>query len=128
MKKGPIRVCLISVEIFAYGKFGGFGKVVRIIGSELVKRGYEVFAVVPRRLDQPAEETMDGITVLGYLPGEVLRPVNYTKRLMRIFIIPANHHSPRTLHKSICLMLHTCQPFRIRVMHMIGTWSFYILH
>ena len=81
MKKGPIRVCLISVEIFAYGKFGGFGKVVRIIGSELVKRGYEVFAVVPRRLDQPAEETMDGITVLGYLPGEVLKTGELYKKI-----------------------------------------------
>ncbi len=72
--KSPVkRICLISVEIFAYGKYGGFGKVTRIIGSELVKRGYEVFAVVPRRLDQPPEETIDGITVMGYLPNEILR-------------------------------------------------------
>lgn len=66
------RICLISVEIFAYGKYGGFGKATRIIGSELAKRGYEAFAVVPRREDQPAEVNLDGITVLSYRPGEVL--------------------------------------------------------
>ena len=68
-----MRICLISVEIFAYGKYGGFGKATRTIGSELVKRGHEVFAVVPRRIDQPAEENLDGITVLSYTPGDVLQ-------------------------------------------------------
>lgn len=68
----PKRICLISVEIFAFGKYGGFGKATRTIGAELVKRGHEVFAVVPRRGDQAAEENLDGITVLSYKPGNVL--------------------------------------------------------
>ena len=68
----PKRICLISVEIFAFGKYGGFGKATRTIGAELVKRGYEVFAVVPRRGEQGAEENIDGITVLSYKPGDVL--------------------------------------------------------
>ena len=68
----PKRICLICVEIFAWGKYGGFGKAARIIGRELVKRGYEVFAVVPRREDQKEEEILDGITVLGFLPRDVL--------------------------------------------------------
>lgn len=72
MISSPKRICLVSVEIFAYGKYGGFGKATRTIGSELAKRGYDVFAVVPRRLNQPAEENLDGITVLSYLPGDVL--------------------------------------------------------
>ena len=63
-----MRVCLISVEIFAWGKYGGFGRATRIIGRELVKRGVEVFAVVPRRPGQKAVETLDGITVLGFPP------------------------------------------------------------
>ncbi len=73
MMSSPKRICLVSVEIFAYGKYGGFGKATRTIGRELAKRGYEVFAVVPRRLDQPPEEDLDGITVLSYLPGDVLK-------------------------------------------------------
>ena len=63
-----MRVCLISVEIFAWGKYGGFGRATRVIGRELVKRGVEVFAVVPRRAGQGRVETLDGITVLGFNP------------------------------------------------------------
>ncbi|HEX6014135.1 MAG TPA: glycosyltransferase family 4 protein [Geminicoccaceae bacterium] len=65
------RVCLISTEIFAWGKHGGFGRATRLIGSELAKRGLEVFAVVPRRPGQRTVENLDGITVLGFPP---LRP------------------------------------------------------
>jgi glycosyltransferase involved in cell wall biosynthesis len=66
-----MRICLVSVEIFAWGKHGGFGKATRTIGRELVRRGHEVFAVVPRRPGQRPVETLDGIRVLGFHP---LRP------------------------------------------------------
>ena len=49
-----MRICLISTEIFAWGKFGGFGRATRMIGGELVKRGVEVIAVVPQRPGQRA--------------------------------------------------------------------------
>jgi glycosyltransferase involved in cell wall biosynthesis len=61
-----MRVCLICVEIFAWGKYGGFGRATRMIGRELVKRGVEVIAVVPRRNDQKRVENLDGIRVLGF--------------------------------------------------------------
>jgi glycosyltransferase involved in cell wall biosynthesis len=61
-----MRICLISVEIFAWGKYGGFGRATRVIGAELAKRGVEVYAVVPRRAGQGALEHLDGITVLGF--------------------------------------------------------------
>lgn len=63
-----MRICLISVELFAWGKYGGFGKATRIIGRELVKRGIEVFAVVPRREGQKSVEILDGFTVLSFPP------------------------------------------------------------
>jgi glycosyltransferase involved in cell wall biosynthesis len=63
-----VKVCLISVEIFAWGKYGGFGKATRTIGRELVKRGIEVFAVVPRRTGQKPVEKLDGFTVLSFAP------------------------------------------------------------
>jgi hypothetical protein len=66
MEKGLKRICLITVEIFAWGKHGGYGKTARIIGRELVRRGYEVHAVVPRRKGQKAEEMLDGIMVHSY--------------------------------------------------------------
>lgn len=61
-----MRICLICVEIFAWGKYGGFGRATRTIGRALVERGHQVFAVVPRRAGQGAVERLDGITVLGY--------------------------------------------------------------
>ena len=61
-----MRTCLICVEVFAWGKYGGFGRATRIIGKELVKRGVEVFVVVPRREEQQPTEHLDGMTVLGF--------------------------------------------------------------
>ncbi|HEX2526052.1 MAG TPA: glycosyltransferase family 4 protein [Geminicoccus sp.] len=68
-----MRICLISTEIFAWGKHGGFGRATRMIGGELVKRGVEVFAVVPQRPGQQAVEKLDGITVLGFHGHEIKR-------------------------------------------------------
>jgi len=61
-----MKICLISVEIFAWGKYGGFGRSTRMIGKELVKRGVDVTAIVPRRTGQKPEELLDGIHVLGF--------------------------------------------------------------
>ena len=67
-----MRICLISTEIFAWGKHGGFGRATRTIGRELAKRGHDVLAVVPRRGAQRPVEELDGITVLGFSPHNPL--------------------------------------------------------
>jgi hypothetical protein len=74
-----MRICLISVEIFAWGKYGGFGRATRLIGRELARRGHKVFAVVPRRQGQRHVEDLDGITVLGFSPWQPLAAI----RLLR---------------------------------------------
>jgi glycosyltransferase involved in cell wall biosynthesis len=56
------------MEIFAWGKHGGYGRATRVIGRELVRRGIEVFAVVPLRGNQRPVELLDGIQVLGFPP------------------------------------------------------------
>lgn len=61
-----MKVCFIASELFSHGKYGGFGSLTRTIGREMVKRGVEVYAVVPRRGDQKPREVMDNITVLSY--------------------------------------------------------------
>ena len=61
-----MKVCFLCVEIFAWGKFGGFGRSTRVIGRELVKRGIEVTAIVPQRAGQKAVEMLDGIRVLSF--------------------------------------------------------------
>jgi hypothetical protein len=61
-----MHICLVCVEIFAWGKFGGYGRATRELGRLLVKSGIEVTAVVPQRQDQRPLETLDGIRVLGF--------------------------------------------------------------
>ena len=61
-----MKVCFLCVEIFAWGKFGGFGRSTRVIGRELVKRGVEVSAIVPQRAGQKPVEMLDGIRVLAF--------------------------------------------------------------
>lgn len=76
-----MRVCLISVEIFAWGKYGGFGRATRLIGRELAKRGVDVYAIVPRRADQRPVENLDGIQVLSYPPQKWLSSVALYKEV-----------------------------------------------
>jgi glycosyltransferase involved in cell wall biosynthesis len=67
-----MKVCLLCVEIFAWGKFGGFGRSTRVVGRELVKRGVKVCAIVPRRAGQRPVEDLDGIRVLSFPFGQTL--------------------------------------------------------
>jgi len=67
-----MKICFITSQIFAWGKYGGFGSMTRLLGRELVKRGIEVCAVVPRRKGQKPIENLDGITIYGYHPGTFL--------------------------------------------------------
>ena len=66
-----MRICLVCSEIFAWGKYGGFGRSTRMLGRELVKRGVEVVAVVPRRAGQQPVELLDGMRVLGFAPNSL---------------------------------------------------------
>lgn len=62
-----MKLCLISNQIAAWGKIGGFGTATRALGSGLAKRGVEVTAVVVRRAEmgQKPVEQLDGMTVYG---------------------------------------------------------------
>jgi len=75
-----MKICLICSELFAWGKFGGFGRATRLIGRELVKRGVDVCAVVPRRENQKEVEVLDGITVLSYPFSQTLTCSNLFKK------------------------------------------------
>lgn len=61
-----MKVCFIVSQLFAWGKYGGFGSLTRMLGREMAKRGAEVFAVIPMRSGQRSVEKLDGITVLGF--------------------------------------------------------------
>jgi glycosyltransferase involved in cell wall biosynthesis len=61
-----MHICLNCVEIFSWGKYGGYGRATRELGRILVKDGVEVTAVVPRRHGQKLVESLDGIRVLSF--------------------------------------------------------------
>jgi glycosyltransferase involved in cell wall biosynthesis len=61
-----MHICLSCVEIFSWGKYGGYGRATRELGRRLVRDGIEVTAVVPRRDGQTPVETLDGIRVLSF--------------------------------------------------------------
>lgn len=54
------------MEIFAWGKYGGFGRATRLIGRELARRGVTVTAIVPQRAGQRPVEDLDGIKVFAF--------------------------------------------------------------
>ena len=58
-----MKVCLVSNQIAAFDKIGGFGTATRALGRGLVRRGVSVVAVVPRRAGQREVEEVDGIIV-----------------------------------------------------------------
>jgi len=61
-----LSVCLIATEIFGWGRYGGFGRCTRMIGSALARRGVDVSVVVPLGDGQRPLEELDGMTVYGY--------------------------------------------------------------
>lgn len=64
-----MRVCFVVSEFFAWGKYGGFGSMARMLGKALLQRGVHVSAVVPRRNGQGNREVIDGISTFSY-PGQ----------------------------------------------------------
>ncbi len=106
-----MRICLISVEIFAWGKYGGFGRATRTIGGHLARLGHEVYAVVPRRAGQRPVEKLDGITVLGFSPARPWEAVACLRRAdAQIYhscepswiSFQARRHLPRRRHMITC--------------------------
>ena len=102
-----MHICLVAVEIFAWGKYGGFGRATRTIGRELVKRGITVSAVVPRRADQGRIENLDGIQVHGVTLSDLLsggRPYQrldadiYHSQEPSLGTYLAQHAQPRARH------------------------------
>jgi len=62
-----MRICFVNTEIFAFGYYGGYGRLNRVIGRELVKRGHQVCVLVmPLAPEQKRVEQLDGMTVFGF--------------------------------------------------------------
>jgi len=68
-----MHICLLSMQIFRWCNFGGFGRATRMIGRELARRGHKVSAVVPLRAGAKRlkRESIDGVMVYGYPPSQL---------------------------------------------------------
>lgn len=61
-----MRVCFVVNELFHWGLYGGFGALTRTVGRQLVKRGIEVYVVMPQSSKhQRLIEPLDGMIVLS---------------------------------------------------------------
>lgn len=61
-----MRTCLVSVEIFAWGKYRRFGRAVRMVGRELARHGHKMLAVVPKNdTIQSSHEAVFGMNADG---------------------------------------------------------------
>jgi len=75
-------VCLIALEYFGWGKYGGIGRATRDIASGLAERGVDVSVIVPSGADQNEFEIIDDVTVYcfplsGYHRiGSIIEKVN----------------------------------------------------
>ena len=61
-----MRIAFVTSETFTEKRHGGFGWFVRLIGRELIKRGFEVYAVAWRDPGYPKEYVVDDIRVVTY--------------------------------------------------------------
>jgi glycosyltransferase involved in cell wall biosynthesis len=61
-----MRVCLLALEFFNWGKYGGIGKITRELAEGLVERGVEVSVVIPQGENQSTFERVNGVNVFGY--------------------------------------------------------------
>jgi glycosyltransferase involved in cell wall biosynthesis len=75
-----VKICLICVEYFGWGKFGGFGRSTRFIGRRLAERGFSVSVVVPRRAGQKPVEHIDGLEVHSYAANAPWRAIEIFRR------------------------------------------------
>ena len=90
-----MRVCFIVSEIFHWGYYGGFGALTRTLGSELAKKGIDVFVLMPQSSkDQRLIEKLDNMIIFGVPSKKHNFRLNVSRRSRFLKIIDADiYHS-----------------------------------
>ena len=101
-----MKVCFITSEMFLGKRRGGFGKLVRVVGRELVKRGFNVSVICWREPDEGSVTELDGMEILSYPYDFTTRSplkhlVDYTK------VIPLIRRADADVYVSIDCMVET---------------------
>lgn len=101
-----MKVCFITSEIFVGKRRGGFGKLVRVVGRELVKRGFDVSVICWRGPGEDHVTELDGMEILSY-------PYDFTTRssLKHIIdytnVVPLIRRADADVYISIDCMVET---------------------
>lgn len=61
-----MRICILTSQIFAWGKYGGFGQIARSLARQIAARGHPVTVLMPRRAGQPRRRRLENFEVIGY--------------------------------------------------------------
>jgi len=104
-----MRVCFVTSEIFAFGRYGGFGKLTRDITNGLIERGVEVF-VLTRTIsaEQRNIEVLDNGIVVIKLPRVLARltsilPFNKTKLIYKLPDADIYHSESVLIDSWLCM-------------------------
>ena len=109
MKK-QIKICFLSDSIFHWGKYGGYGKLTRDIGKELVKRGVQVTIAVPKSTNQKTVEILDGMKVIGY--PKVPLKIQYFSNLIASKVLVDSNIFHSTGESADSYIVERTHPFR----------------
>jgi len=61
-----MKIAFIVSEAYTEKRRGGFGRLVRVIGKELIKRGFKVYVLAWRDPGYPERYSIDGIEIITY--------------------------------------------------------------
>jgi glycosyltransferase involved in cell wall biosynthesis len=109
------------LEYFGWGRYGGIGKATRDIAQGLSARGVEVHALVPRGINQPIREMVDGVHVHSFpvdmYPwiGEIIRLIGadvYHSQDPSIGTVVAMKKMPDSIHVMTCQNPKTKEDWR----------------
>jgi glycosyltransferase involved in cell wall biosynthesis len=80
-----MRICFVIDELFAFNEYGGYGKLMRTLAEDLIKKGHTVFAVTKRHPEQRRLQFLpDGLVLLSYEQGNSIVSKVLSKRKSKV--------------------------------------------
>jgi len=61
-----MRVCFVCDQVFGWGKYGGYGTILKLLTKHLKKRGIECLILTWRNPDQREVEIVDDVAIYSY--------------------------------------------------------------
>jgi len=101
-----MKICFITSEIFAGKRRGGFGKLVRIVGRELVKRGFDTSVICWREPGEDFVAELDGMEILSY-PYDLTTRSSLKHIIDYVNVVPLIRGADADVYISIDCMVET---------------------